>query len=616
MSPLYLFNGKLLVRDGALATNSGCCCTKYYCYRSKDPVDCTTYGCYGSNGQVDGYRIICDTGNPIGLINVFSTGIEFSTNIACDPNSCNATPYGQVTINIPENAPSPAIINITGSVDDELIVDGQVIEAGQHLGGPCFQGIPECEDVCNQCNGAHDVDYTFETSNSSFTVAVGDNHGYVAAYSLSISIGGIGTGNWIQISGPHDTCLPCSGYFDQTCACPTITGTWYLEGWDLGICETPSGLCVLENSNCNDSTSSPPYYIPAGCYRSLVIYDYPVSIEGGPRGWNEGNQGTGFIDANLHISMPSCVEANDFIVSSSRWEFDVCGELAESGYYIPPIDGESFIFGKCTEPSNSIPFSGTGICCDTNVYCYECFLSNSSTIINNNPGNEPWRNCDLNIGTKFIGEGDWTNYKNWADANNNTPAVASAGADIITGQVRSTRGGWPSFDTLAGTIEIGFECGNMVVDGGSIVGGGFCQSVPPSPRTCTTFEFKNGGSISDVTLVSTGGGVLNTNSVINNGGEINTPSITINNSTNDGVISGLTSAAIFSGNSTNSNSGSVEGDAEFQGTAINNGLINGNATFKSGTKNYGTINGNATFEPGSCNSGTVAGTITGSPPAC
>ena len=104
------------------------------------------------------------------------------------------------------------------------------------------------------------------------------------------------------------------------------------------------------------------------------------------------------------------------------------------------------------------------------------------------------------------------------------------------------------------------------------------------------------------------------NSVINNGSEINTPSITINNSTNNGIIFGLTSAAIFSGNSTNN--GSVEGDAEFQDTSINNGTINGNATFKSGTKNYGTINGNATFEAGSCNSGTVTGTITGSPPAC
>ena len=510
MSPLYLYNGKLLVRSGALATSASCCCdNNYYCYKSTEPIVCP---CPGFN--YDGYYYF----------------------LASDSE------------------------NIINDIYDSNLIFNRVDEN------------------------------TFQDAGDPPTITMVKQEG-----------------------GPHPANYNC-GVDTAPCSCPSISGYWYITGWDLEICETPSGLCVLENSNCYDTTQVPPYYDVAGCYRSLILYDYPVGQEGYPRGWNDGDQGKGYIDSEVHISMPSCVDANDFIAISSRWEFDVCGELAESGYYIPPIDGysESFNFGKCTEPAFPPP---TGWCCDNNVYCYECKLwSNNGTVTNNNPGNEPWRNCDLNTGTKFIGEGDWTNYKNWADANNNTPAVASAGADIITGQVRSTRGGWPSFGTLAGTIEIGFECGDMVVDGGGIVGGGFCQSAPPSPRTCTTFEFKNGGSISDVTLVSTGGGVLNTNSVINNGCEINTPSITVNDSTNDGIIFGLTSAAIFSGNSTNN--GSVEGDAEFQDTSINNGTINGNATFKSGTKNYGTINGDATFEAGSCNSGTVTGTITGSPPAC
>jgi hypothetical protein len=45
MSPLYLYNGKLLVRNGALATSASCCCDNdYYCYKSEDAIPCPCEG--------------------------------------------------------------------------------------------------------------------------------------------------------------------------------------------------------------------------------------------------------------------------------------------------------------------------------------------------------------------------------------------------------------------------------------------------------------------------------------------------------------------------------------------------------------------------------------------
>ena len=38
MSPLYLQNGKLLVKDGALASSAACCCTN--CCNDVDGCDC------------------------------------------------------------------------------------------------------------------------------------------------------------------------------------------------------------------------------------------------------------------------------------------------------------------------------------------------------------------------------------------------------------------------------------------------------------------------------------------------------------------------------------------------------------------------------------------------
>jgi hypothetical protein len=82
--------------------------------------------------------------------------------------------YGEKTVSIPSSISKPVKVTITGSVDDEFILNGQVIDAGLYP----FPGT--------NCNTAHEVDYSFVTSDSSFTIACGDNHGTNVSYNLNI----------------------------------------------------------------------------------------------------------------------------------------------------------------------------------------------------------------------------------------------------------------------------------------------------------------------------------------------------------------------------------------------------------------------------------------------
>lgn len=92
-----------------------------------------------------------------------------------DIGDCNAVPYGLQTVTLPQCAPKPPLnVTITGSVDDELLINGEIIEPGQYP----FRDTG--------CNGAHSLNYTFTLSSNSFTVAAGDNHGTSVRYNLTI----------------------------------------------------------------------------------------------------------------------------------------------------------------------------------------------------------------------------------------------------------------------------------------------------------------------------------------------------------------------------------------------------------------------------------------------
>jgi hypothetical protein len=63
MTPLYLFDGKLLLVGDALAASSGCCCGGFYCYKSTTEEPCI---CECAPGEIDtkiGYRYFAATNN-------------------------------------------------------------------------------------------------------------------------------------------------------------------------------------------------------------------------------------------------------------------------------------------------------------------------------------------------------------------------------------------------------------------------------------------------------------------------------------------------------------------------------------------------------------------------
>lgn len=95
--------------------------------------------------------------------------VQFAQNNIPNGN-CQAVPYGEQTITVPDDCALPVCVRVTGGVDDELLIDGEVIQPGQFPFGAC--------------NGAHAVDYSFLLENRSFTVAAGDNHGGGTSYDL------------------------------------------------------------------------------------------------------------------------------------------------------------------------------------------------------------------------------------------------------------------------------------------------------------------------------------------------------------------------------------------------------------------------------------------------
>jgi hypothetical protein len=108
----------------------------------------------------------------------------FLSGIVRADGTCPATVYGERVITRPSCSGTGLVrVKITGTVDDELIVNGEIIEPGQY---PFTPG----------CNGAHTIGggsgvaggsgYSFVLNASSFTIAAGDNHGGSTSYNLKI----------------------------------------------------------------------------------------------------------------------------------------------------------------------------------------------------------------------------------------------------------------------------------------------------------------------------------------------------------------------------------------------------------------------------------------------
>lgn len=167
--PLVIKNNGILVNGSGLVAKSGpvtqydgCCCEA--CER------CTTFS---------------------GLANRYVL-----------PGTCDAAPYFETTICVPPGCPLPALVTIRGWVDDELIINGAIIEEGEYVidpshpfclyGGFCDCNVAHCVGsgdwtVGGPYFGACDAySYSFEIEERCFTLAIGDNHGVVAEAYLDI----------------------------------------------------------------------------------------------------------------------------------------------------------------------------------------------------------------------------------------------------------------------------------------------------------------------------------------------------------------------------------------------------------------------------------------------
>lgn len=141
--------------------------------------------------------------------------------------TCGKTPYGLKTITIPSGFALPVQVTITGSSDDDFLVNGSAVPRPPT---PCGQPQPgDC------VSGGDFPSYTF-TANMPFTIAAGNNQGTSAGYSVTIC--------FLNCPG---SCPPTQ-IFDTECKC---------------VC--PPGMSI-----CNESTD--PNDPRPRCYPDCDVY--------------------------------------------------------------------------------------------------------------------------------------------------------------------------------------------------------------------------------------------------------------------------------------------------------------------------------------------------------
>lgn len=376
----------------------------------------------------------------------------------------------------------------------------------------------------------------------------------------------------------------CGG-IDIICPCPRITGSWYIEGWDLG---SPSGKIILDNPYCN-----PEFFNTSlVCGRDITVFDYPTNEQLPtcfPRKWDSSS-------GKVTLYAKFCEEDQYVVVREVDWDITYCPNPPKSqgeclGFN---MRDDSFlnwgfvlvdfinIYNASVCNQEYYPYDIPANCCHPQVYqdCTDCSAGNVEPTTSSNP----WTETTMSGGVRFTGTGDWYNGNNWKDASGNSPATPLVNWNkTIEGIVNSSLYGIPldlGSDpiTLTGTISIPFNCANITIDGGTIDSSAAieCQETNAF-RTIGTFLFKNSAKLNYFASIL-GNGRFESNSTCNS---------------------------------------YIEGNVVFDTGAINqgNGEINGGATFKLNTSNLGIVNGEVIFEKNSTNENQVVNTNTGDPPA-
>jgi hypothetical protein len=154
MSPLFTYLNKLLVVDGKLAANENCCCDKCKLCQNISKSIGTDF-----------------------LVDCFAAGIL------------------KHQVKIPNKYKLPVTLNITGGVDDDLLIDGESITIDLGLDpGPYPSFDPNCV-------GAHDIGgqpgpfsdpinggITFPINKREFEISVRDTIGVNAGLDITICI--------------------------------------------------------------------------------------------------------------------------------------------------------------------------------------------------------------------------------------------------------------------------------------------------------------------------------------------------------------------------------------------------------------------------------------------
>lgn len=141
--PLARKAGALLRVDGKLAT--ACCCDP------PPPPECP-----------------CESVRP-------SLRYEYLENTGSLGPFCSFTYIrGEQAFTIPADIPVPCYVSLQGAVNDDLVLDGEVIEPGQYPFGS------------NPCNGSHSLCWIFLAQNRTFTLATKDNYGFGMSADIEI----------------------------------------------------------------------------------------------------------------------------------------------------------------------------------------------------------------------------------------------------------------------------------------------------------------------------------------------------------------------------------------------------------------------------------------------
>lgn len=201
MSLLYLYNGKLLVRDGKLASNQNCCCT-----------------------------------NPCGSS---TCGTIYCSDTLFDSVECNRAGVYVHTITIPNEYSLPVPINIRGLVDDDLLINGQSITldllydpgpypdtngegcVGAHYIGikpfPGDPGYPTIYQDIHNDRPNNQKGIIFLCNDRSFEISLRDTVGGYATIDITICLDPYNTQNVCLPPNIEGSCV----YQACNCVCPS-----------------------------------------------------------------------------------------------------------------------------------------------------------------------------------------------------------------------------------------------------------------------------------------------------------------------------------------------------------------------------------------------------------